>query len=80
MSVEQWIGAILQVLATAAAVMAGLWLKLTTIITDLRVLAEKVQQIENRLDDGGDGVPVKCSVHEQRLDDHDRRLEAVDKA
>lgn len=39
------------------------------------ILLNKVKQLEKRMDcNGGVSIPSQCYVHEQRLDEHDRRL------
>ena len=39
---------------------------------------EKVAQIEKRLNGDGLSVPSRCAVHGQKLDDHERRLQAFE--
>ena len=39
---------------------------------------EKVRQLERRLDGNGDSVPGRCKVHEEKLENLDRRVTAIE--
>ncbi len=41
-------------------------------------VTEKVSQLEQRLNGNGSSVPSRCAVHDQKLDDHERRLQAFE--
>ena len=41
------------------------------------VLFEKIRQLERRLNGNGNSVPGRCKVHEERLDNQDRRLDEL---
>jgi len=60
------------------------WLQIGIVLGPMLVMLgatfEKVRQIEKRLNGGGTSIPGECKVHTQRLDNHDRRLTAIEEA
>lgn len=64
----------------AVATVGAIWKKLAAIDTKLGVIAEKVRQLEKRIEGNHatNGLPIRCMKHSTQLEDFKKRLEELE--
>ncbi len=75
MTTTDWITIIMTALATAASTVAGVAFYLGDFIGAIKT---KIKNIEDRLGRNGVSIPSRCREHSVQIEDHDRRLTAVE--